>query len=301
MANEIAKLYASLQYKVDHKGLRKFEDSLKSLQKQIDSNRGLEGAFDRSRKSASRFHQEVTRGTRQLRMVTADYQRNIERIQQARKAGLVTEAEANQLQMRNLRAIDDLRESNYRREMRRRSRLSPRRIASGAGNAAIAGAVVGYGAYQSNEAFQNFAALQASFTMLEGSVREGGERLKDIFQLAQEYGQDFVRISDSYKMFANSLRGTALEGSTRQMFESITAYTTALGMSNMDAQGTMRAIYQIAAQGKVQGDELEQLAERGIGKNLLAEAMGMSVEEMMAIQRSTEGLKSADILPAQRS
>lgn len=60
MAGEISRLFATLGFKVDERGLDNFQKKLKGLKKQINSSKGLHGSFSRVDKKASRFFTSVS-------------------------------------------------------------------------------------------------------------------------------------------------------------------------------------------------------------------------------------------------
>ena len=170
--------------------------------------------------------------------------------------------------------------------------------ALGIATPAIAAAIAGGAAVASNESFQQVESIASAFVALEGSAEKAQQKLGQMAAFAEEYGQRFMVVADGYRSLANNLRGSAIEDQTMKIYRSLTAYSTALGLNQQDMAGIQLAIGQIAAAGRVQGDELMQLAERGISRNMLAEAMNLSLEEFVEKQQSTEGILAKDILPA---
>ena len=62
MSSNIANFYASLGFRVDEKGLQRFQGRLRKLKQQVDGKSGLVGAFGNASMAQARFAQGAVRG-----------------------------------------------------------------------------------------------------------------------------------------------------------------------------------------------------------------------------------------------
>ena len=321
MNNEISKLYASLGFRVDWKNLRRFEkrlgDAQVNMQKRAASfQQAYQHQAKRQTAALASLERRYNKHSGNLQRMRNDYSRiNTEykkvNISLERRRRLLEDISREYLNVRDQanRAVKPVRRpSSVSSEgsstgvgRNRRSIIAAPvgGVAGGAATAAVtAGVATAAGAWMSNEQFQRFEAIKSAFVSLEGSTEAANKKLSQMAGMADYFGQNFMSVADGYRSFANALKGSSIEDQTMRMYNNLQAYATSLGLNQQDLSGIQLAIGQIAATGRVQGDELNQLAERGISRNLLAESMGLSLEEFTKRQRSNDGILAKNILPA---
>lgn len=110
-----------------------------------------------------------------------------------------------------------------------------------------------------------------------GALAKYGTTAEQLFThsriLADRYGMSVVDTTNSFKKLLAGGFNPKLATDIIKMG----ADMRFLGGSAEEVKGAVRAISQIKAAGKLQGDELNQLAEAGIGANLVYEALGKSL------------------------
>ncbi|MEN9565125.1 MAG: hypothetical protein RLZZ69_321, partial [Cyanobacteriota bacterium] len=120
-----------------------------------------------------------------------------------------------------------------------------------------------------------------------------------LMEMSRTLGTDLAASAEQFGQFASSLEGGALEGQAINMFESVTKYSAALGMSTDAQSRSFTALTQIASKNKVQMEELQgQLAESLPGAvNKAAKALGITKAEMYEMMKAGE-LTADEFLPA---
>jgi tape measure domain-containing protein len=120
-----------------------------------------------------------------------------------------------------------------------------------------------------------------------------------LMEMSRTLGTDLAASAEQFGQFASSLEGSALEGQAIGIFESVTKYSAALGMSTDAQNRSFTALTQIASKNKVQMEELQgQLAESLPGAvNKAAKALGITKAEMYDMMKAGE-LTATEFLPA---
>ncbi|MEN9567742.1 MAG: hypothetical protein RLZZ69_2938, partial [Cyanobacteriota bacterium] len=120
-----------------------------------------------------------------------------------------------------------------------------------------------------------------------------------LMEMSRTLGTDLAASAEQFGQFASSLEGSALEGQATSIFESVTKYSAALGMSTDSQNRSFTALTQIASKNKVQMEELQgQLAESLPGAvNKAAKALGITKAEMYDMMKAGE-LTATEFLPA---
>jgi tape measure domain-containing protein len=147
-----------------------------------------------------------------------------------------------------------------------------------------------------NIEFQN---MEAGLRAVVDTEQELAETIEFLRGIANKYGQDLNNLAISYKSLTAASKGTSLEGAqTRKIFEAVVQAGTALKLSNVQVESSLRAIQQMLSKGKVSAEELrQQLGEHLPGAfNIFAQAAGVSTAKLDKMLRSGEVLAS-DILP----
>jgi tape measure domain-containing protein len=114
---------------------------------------------------------------------------------------------------------------------------------------------------------------------------------------AERLGVNALSAQEGYAKLANSAKiaGISTED-TQEIFTATSEAATALGLSADDVNGVLRAFAQSAAKGKIQAEELMQIAERGIPvQAMMADAIGVSNEELQDMAQKGELLANENL------
>ena len=143
--------------------------------------------------------------------------------------------------------------------------------AAGAGLAAFGGACV--------KAAADMEQTQTAFANMLGSAKEAAGFVKDLQKFAAETPFEFNQVKGAAQKFL------AFGFTAEQVIPTLTAVgdaASALGMRQDGIDRLTLALGQMAAKGKVSGEEMRQLAEAGIPAwQMLAESIGVSIPEAM--------------------
>lgn len=167
---------------------------------------------------------------------------------------------------------------------------------------AISGSVGGWGgllatlgvAKATKEVFSYSNSLdqaKINWQVLMGSAEEGGKMLQRIQKFAKDTPFDF----DSTQKFAQQLKIAGLNGD--QLFKTMQVIGDAAQGNVEKAEGIATAYQQMAAKGRIQTEEMNQLLERGIPAwDMLAKATGKTKAELM--EMASQGkLVASEYLP----
>jgi tape measure domain-containing protein len=161
-------------------------------------------------------------------------------------------------------------------------------VAQGAARALGALADLGAGAIATIAEFTTFAQnSELAFTRLAKHGASGAKLFDHARNLAVEFGMDVQSTSDSFRKLLAAQFNPALATDIIKMGADLRS----LGGTAEDVKGAVRAISQIKGTGKLQGDELNQLAEAGLSINLIREEIGKlmggkSVGEVLKLQEA---------------
>ena len=142
-------------------------------------------------------------------------------------------------------------------------------------------------------------ALRRRFAIIDKTNLAGlGNSFQFVTDEANRLGLPIRQLSQGFSSFVLALQGTQLEG--RRGVETFTRLTnafTALGLSQEDVNGSLRALSQIASKGVVSSEELrQQLGERLPGAfSIAARSLGISTAELNK-QLALGTIESADFL-----
>lgn len=166
-----------------------------------------------------------------------------------------------------------------------------------AGAFAAAFASIG-AAMKSSNISQEFDKIDGSLTTLFGSTQQAAKEFSFLDSVSNKLGVVTLDIANGYSKLVASMEGANISAEEqRQIFEAVTTTGTALGKTTDEINGVLTAFGQIASKGRVQSEELLQIAERNIPVNaLLAEALGLTNKEMKD-QVATGNVLAKDVLP----
>ena len=157
---------------------------------------------------------------------------------------------------------------------------------SGAKSAAIpilgVGAAALYAGKACLDATVQMDRLNKSYQSIEGSAGLAQEKLDFVYKTSQELGLSFVSTAESAKIFFAAAKGTTLEKDMDRIFKSVSQAGTALSLSTEQMGGVFLAFTQIISKGRVQQEEILQIAERFPGTyQMVADALGKSTTELV--------------------
>lgn len=162
----------------------------------------------------------------------------------------------------------------------------------------IAGAVDAVkGIAQATIQFQQFTSTLQVGT---GSAKGAADAIAFVRSESQRLGLDLATAADQFGKLSAASKGTALEGkATRDIFSSVAAAATAMGLSADQTSGSLLAIQQIISKGTVSAEELRgQLGERLPGAfQIAARSIGVTTQELDKLLR-TGSLTAEQLLPA---
>ncbi|MEW6263385.1 MAG: tape measure protein [Thermodesulfobacteriota bacterium] len=140
--------------------------------------------------------------------------------------------------------------------------------------------------------------LNSAFKAITGSSALAGKELEWLRGISEKLGLEFLSIADAYKGISAAAQGTSLAGEqTRKIFKAAAEAATVLGLSAEDTSGILRAFGQMVSKGKVQSEEILQVAERMPGTfKLFAEALGVSGQQLSKLLEQGQVLAN-DALP----
>ncbi|QVW53847.1 tape measure protein [Acinetobacter phage TaPaz] len=139
--------------------------------------------------------------------------------------------------------------------------------------------------------------------MASSSAEEFGRNLEFVRKTAQEVSVDVTEFGQAYaKMLqaTKGVKGLGLEDKEK-MFKDLSIYMRTIGSSADDQKGIFRALTQMFTKGKVQAEELLQMAERGVPaaieiKKAAIEGLKMTEKQFELAQKKGE-LDPAKLLP----
>jgi tape measure domain-containing protein len=162
----------------------------------------------------------------------------------------------------------------------------------------IAGAVEAVkGIAQATIQFQQFTSTLQVGT---GSAKGAADAIAFVRSESQRLGLDLATAADQFGKLSAASKGTTLEGkATRDIFSSVAAAATAMGLSADQTSGSLLAIQQMISKGTVSAEELRgQLGERLPGAfQLAARAIGVTTSELDKLLRSGS-ITAEQLLPA---
>lgn len=124
--------------------------------------------------------------------------------------------------------------------------------------------------------------LNKSYQSIEGSAGLAQEKLDFVYSTSQELGLSFISTAESAKVFFAAAKGTSLEKDMDRIFKSVSQAGTALSLSTEQMSGVFLAFTQIISKGRVQQEEILQIAERFPGTyQMVADALGKSTTELV--------------------
>lgn len=157
---------------------------------------------------------------------------------------------------------------------------------------------VGAFAQQVGQAAISAEKLSNTLRFATGSAAGAADAIKFIREESQRLGLVARNTGDAFANLAAAAKDTALEGeATRQIFLATAEATTVLQRSAEDTEGILRAFGQSIAKGKLQTEELLQVAERGVPIfGILQRTLGKSGEEIAQSLQKGE-LIASEVLP----
>lgn len=151
---------------------------------------------------------------------------------------------------------------------------------------ALGAVVAGLGlAAFAREGFQlatQLTSINRTLVATTGGIKQAAEAFEFVRTTTRRLGTDLFAGAKAFSQLANASRGTRLEGQgIRDIFESLTTATTALGLGTDQYGRLLTAVTQILTKGRIQTEELLQISEAGIPiYKELADAIGITGNEL---------------------
>lgn len=162
---------------------------------------------------------------------------------------------------------------------------------------------LGYAVSKIVEQGREVQKMDIVLKMASKNTEEFGRNLEFVRKTAQEVGVDITEFGQAYaKMLqaTKDVKGLGL-ADKEKMFKDLSIYMRTIGSSADDQQGIFRALTQMFTKGKVQAEELLQMAERGVPaaieiKKAAIEGLKMTEKQFDLAQKKGE-LDPAKLLP----
>lgn len=133
------------------------------------------------------------------------------------------------------------------------------------------------------EAGDAFDLLHQKLIASSGSSENARKAFAESKRIANGLGLDVKSVAEGFAKFQQA-GGKAFGKDTVKIFEQLSTGVAGLGANSEETKGIFLAFSQILAKGKLSIEEVNQLAERGIGRNLIAEALGVDSIEGVDIK-----------------
>ena len=124
-------------------------------------------------------------------------------------------------------------------------------------------ASVGYGASQVVKAGQEQTRMEMALTMSSKNLDEFNDSLKYVKEEALRLGLTSVDLGKAFAQVNIAAEGIS-QDQKKRMFSGLNEYMATVGLDKEAQGGVYRAMYQMFSKGKVQQEEVNQLAERGM-------------------------------------
>lgn len=124
-------------------------------------------------------------------------------------------------------------------------------------------ASVGYGAVQAVKASQEQTRMEMALTMSSKNLREFDDSLKYVKEEALRLGLTSVDLGKAFAQVNIAAEGLS-QDQKKRMFSGVNEYMATVGLDKEAQGGVYRAMYQMFSKGKIQQEEVNQLAERGM-------------------------------------
>ena len=124
-------------------------------------------------------------------------------------------------------------------------------------------ASLGYGAVQAVKASQEQTRMEMALTMSSKNLREFDDSLKYVKEEALRLGLTSVDLGKAFAQVNIAAEGLS-QDQKKRMFSGVNEYMATVGLDKEAQGGVYRAMYQMFSKGKIQQEEVNQLAERGM-------------------------------------
>ena len=287
--NEIAKLFGTLGFKVDNKGVKQFERTMNRLEKRMKGlGQAQSKAFGNGRGGASKG---ISKQATAIERLTSRYDKfggalqrirnDMQRTNALYKSGNISAEKRNDLLRRMAYQYDKVAKARARYERYGdRGRGRPSKIGPqlrGAMSGFIPGIGGGFAAMQSVQSYQQSVGMEQALTSASGDPKKAGDDMKYLVNQSRRLGLYIGNVGRAFANMTAAARGTSLAGEgVRHVFEGIASQARVLNLSAADTDGIFRAITQIMNKQQVMAEELKnQLGERMPGAiQATARAMG---------------------------
>ncbi|NCC86020.1 MAG: hypothetical protein EOM03_18260, partial [Clostridia bacterium] len=142
-------------------------------------------------------------------------------------------------------------------------------------------------------------SLNMSYSAIFGGQTNAAREMRYVSETADRLGQSFLKLADSYRLYSAAAKGTSMsQRELKDGFESITAASTALGLSTERTELVFKAFTQVMSKGQVMMEEVKnQLGDSLPGAlDLFARSLGVSKSQFMELAKEGK-LLSDEVLP----
>ena len=165
-------------------------------------------------------------------------------------------------------------------------------VALGGGGLAGIAASAGYVVKEVTQAGREVNKMRIILQMASKDSKDLENNFKFVRDTAQEMGVDVVEFGNAYaKMLSATRDNTILSSKDKEMmFSNLSKYMVTIGASTDDQKGIFRALTQMFTKGKIQAEEMLQMAERGVPaaiaiKDAAIKGLGMTNEQFNKAQQ----------------
>lgn len=165
-------------------------------------------------------------------------------------------------------------------------------VALGGGGLVGIAASAGYIVKEVTQAGREVNKMRIVLQMASKDSKDLEHNFKFVRDTAQEMGVDIVEFGNAYaKMLSATRDNTVLSNKDKEMmFSNLSKYMVTIGASTDDQKGIFRALTQMFTKGKVQAEEMLQMAERGVPaaieiKRAAMEGLKMTEEQFNKAQQ----------------
>ena len=169
--------------------------------------------------------------------------------------------------------------------------LPTQMLGRGGGVGAIALAV-GYAGKKVIEAGRDVNKMRIVLQMASKDAQDLAHNFEFVKKTSQEMGIDIVEFGNAYaKMLSATRDNTVLSSKDKEMmFSNLSKYMVTIGSSTDDQKGIFGALTQMFTKGKIQAEEMLQMAERGVPaaiaiKDAAIKGLGMTNEQFNKAQQ----------------
>lgn len=183
------------------------------------------------------------------------------------------------------------------------SNFLPTQLLGRGGAIGAVGLAIGYAGKKTVDAGRDVNKMRIVLQMASKDAEDLAHNFEFVKKTSQEMGIDVVEFGQAYaKMLSATRDNSILSNKDKEMmFSNLSKYMVTIGASTDDQKGIFRALTQMFTKGKVQAEEMLQMAERGVPaaieiKRAAIEGLKMTEEQFNKAQQKGQ-LDPTKLLP----